>query len=164
MAGGFPISGLIGREHVMRSWGLSEGEAIHTSTFAGNPLGCAMAAAVIDELSTGNWGDRIARFEVKIRSDLEAISTEFPNLIGEVRGWGMMWGIDLIEGGHPEKANGRLALELMDRLRQAGYLVLPCGTSGNVLSVTPPFVITNEQWEGFSSTLQLSIEKATQTR
>jgi 4-aminobutyrate aminotransferase / (S)-3-amino-2-methylpropionate transaminase / 5-aminovalerate transaminase len=164
MGGGFPISAVIGSEVVMRSWGLSQGEAIHTSTFSGNPLGCAMASAVIDELSGGNWGARIERFGDKMQADLEELAGRYPNLVGDVRGRGMMWGVDLIETERMKQANGRLALELMDRLRQRGYLLLPCGTQGNVLSVTPPFVITDEQWQGFYSSLKLSIEKATQTR
>ena len=48
MAGGFPISACLGTAEVMDAWGASQGEAIHTQTFLGNPLGCAMALAALD--------------------------------------------------------------------------------------------------------------------
>ncbi len=61
MGSGFPISAAIGRAPVMEAWPLSTGEALHTSTHLGNPLGCAAALATIDELERGNLPARAAR-------------------------------------------------------------------------------------------------------
>ena len=60
LAGGFPISVCMGRREVMESWGASTGEALHTQTFLGNPVGCAMALACMEVVDTENLVQRAA--------------------------------------------------------------------------------------------------------
>lgn len=153
MGGGFPISAAIGRPAVMNSWGASSGEAIHTSTFLGNPLGCAMANAAIRTLIAEDWPARVRRRGEAWLEKLEALRQRFPDLIGQVRGRGLMLGIDLVEDPDTHQPAGHLALELTDYCRQRGYLVLPSGVHGNVLALSPPFVITDPQAESFFDVL-----------
>src|ERR1041385_1130207 len=62
LSGGFPISACVGRASIMdRAWPRSTGEAIHTSTFLGNPVGCAMALEQISEIRRGKLVERSAR-------------------------------------------------------------------------------------------------------
>lgn len=128
MAGGFPISACIGRAEVMDSWPESNGEAIHTSTFLGNPLGCAAALAAIGEMK---------------RMKLDARSRELGNWLamrlaafGTVRGKGLMLGVEV---GN--------AVPIVEKLLQRGVLALPEGNRGEILGVTPPLVITERQLE-----------------
>lgn len=145
MGGGFPISAAIGRAHVMDSWGASEGEAIHTQTFLGNPLGCAMALAAIDVLVREDWPSRVRTVGAALRAKLEAAHFT-------VRGRGLLLGVEV--------ADVATALAVTNTCLQHGYLVLPCGQRGDVLSITPPFVVTDAQVDGFVAALQFAVENA----
>ena len=60
MGSGFPISAAVGRAEIMDAWPLSTGEALHTSTYLGNPLGCAAALATIEEMERTNVSSGLA--------------------------------------------------------------------------------------------------------
>jgi len=153
MGGGFPISAAIGRPAIMNSWGASSGEAIHTSTFLGNPLGCAMASAAIRTLIAEDWPARVRQRGKAWLQRLDALRQQFPDLIGEVRGRGLMLGIDLVKDAASRQPAGHAAMALTDFCRQRGYLVLPSGVDGNVLALSPPFVITDAQADAFFAVL-----------
>lgn len=138
MGGGFPISAAIGTADVMDSWGDSQGEAIHTQTFLGNPLGCAMALAAIGALVDEDWPPRVAERGAAFTAQLESAGFE-------VLGRGLMLGVKMCDIAE--------SLRAMDACRAAGYLVLPCGMEGDVLALTPPFVITDEQLDAFTEVL-----------
>ena len=87
MTGGFPIAACIGRAQVMDSWPESQGEAIHTSTFLGNPLGCAASLAAIAEMK---------RLKLDARSrELGGWLSTLLTRIGKVRGKGLMLGLEV---------------------------------------------------------------------
>jgi acetylornithine/succinyldiaminopimelate/putrescine aminotransferase len=128
LAGGFPISACIGRAEVMDSWPRSQGEAIHTSTFLGNPLGCAAALAAIGEMK---------RLKLDARSrELGQWLTAQLAKIGPVRGKGLMLGLEV---GN--------AVPIAEKLLQRGILALPEGNHNEILGLTPPLVITKRQLE-----------------
>lgn len=154
LGGGFPLSAAVGTQEIMAGWGNSPGESIHTSTFLGNPLGAAMGIAVIDELVHEDWPAKVARDGVSKMADLERLRTF--SCVGDVRGRGLMIGIDFITStGAPD---GAACLQLMAGLRAEGYLVVPSGVYGNVLGLSPPFVLTDEQWDGFMHALEKHVE------
>lgn len=133
LGGGFPISVCIGRADVMDSWGASKGEAIHTQTFLGNPLGCAMALATLEEL------DRLLP-EVLPKS--QWLRNELHKRGLKTRGRGLMVGIE-----HHD------TLSLSRNLMKRGIIVLPAGPNAEVLALTPPLMITQEQLSFFLSQL-----------
>lgn len=159
MGGGFPLSVAIGRTEIMESWGTSSGEAIHTSTFLGNPLGCAMGLAVIDELVDNDWPQKVGVRGRNIRKRLEVFARRFPDRIGRIRGRGLMLGMELIEDPDSRTPDGELARKLTDYCLKRGYLVLPSGRWGQVLALSPPFVVTDEQWEGFFEVLEAGFDQ-----
>jgi 4-aminobutyrate aminotransferase-like enzyme len=126
MAGGFPISACIGRADVMDSWPESQGEAIHTSTFLGNPLGCAAALASIREMKRLKLDGRSRELGGWLATRLARI--------GKVRGKGLMLGLEV---GN--------AVPLVEKLLQRGILALPEGDHNEILGLTPPLVITKRQ-------------------
>ncbi len=128
MADGFPISACIGRADVMDSWPESQGEAIHTSTFLGNPLGCAAALASIREMKRMKLDKRSRELGQWLGVRLEKI--------GKVRGKGLMLGLEV---GN--------AVPLVEELLQRGVLALPEGDHNKILGLTPPLVITERQLE-----------------
>jgi 4-aminobutyrate aminotransferase-like enzyme len=131
MAGGFPMSACIGSKTVMDSWPESDGEAIHTSTFLGNPLGCAAALAAISEMKRLKLDKRAAKLGEHLARALKRLGS------GVVRGKGLMLAVEFDQPG--------FAVKLSEQLLQHGILVLPEGDDGRVLGFTPPLVVTEKQ-------------------
>lgn len=146
MTGGFPISACMSTPDIMASWGESSGEAIHTSTFMGSPLGAAFALATLSVLEGEHLIERSRQLGASFISRLKAEAVHHP-LIGHVRGRGLMIGVELVLDGDPLKPASSEACTLVNDLLNDGIMVLPCGPAHNVLSITPPFVITKEQLE-----------------
>ncbi len=144
LTGGFPFSACIGTDAVMDAWPRSTGEALHTSTFLGHPVGCAAALASIATLRDERLVERSAELGDRIRARLVEMTADHPH-VGEVRGRGMMIGVEMVRDREsrapaPELA-GRVVVEGLRR----GVLLLGGGIHGNVLSLSPPFVITDAQ-------------------
>ena len=147
MANGFPISACIGSTRVMYSWGASAGDAIHTSTFLGNPLGCAVALAVIQEIERRKFADRAKDLGDLFRKELWKLKEKY-SMIADVRGSGLMIGIEFSQTG----TGKHKIVPLTDKARaftaealRRGLVLLPSGPDHNVISLTPPFVITEKE-------------------
>ncbi|HET8656140.1 MAG TPA: aspartate aminotransferase family protein [Longimicrobiaceae bacterium] len=146
LTGGLPFAACIGTDAVMRHWPVSSGEAIHTSTFLGNPVACAAALASIEALEEGGLVERSAELGKRLLARLRETTARSAR-VGEVRGLGMMIGIELVRDREsrtpaPELA-GRVVVEALRR----GVILLGGGIYGNVLSLSPPFVISDAQIE-----------------
>jgi len=129
LTGGFPLSACVGRANVMDAWPPSSGEAIHTSTFLGHPVGCAMALAQIKEIRARKLPERSAQLGSVLLKQLQGI--------GPARGLGLMAGLELQDSG--------AATLVVKEMLKRGYILLPEGEHGNVLSFTPPLTITDAQ-------------------
>ena len=133
MAGGFPISAAVGTAEAMDAWGASKGFALHTQTFLGHPVGCAMALATIalleDVIPTVNPTSAWVRGLLEERGYT-------------VRGRGLMLGIELEN-----------TLALSRALMRKGFIVLPAGEQAEVLGLTPPLTITDTQMMSFLDAL-----------
>jgi 4-aminobutyrate aminotransferase-like enzyme len=142
LTGGFPLSACVGRADIMDAWPESEGEALHTSTFLGNPVGCAMALAQIRELRRGGLAERSAELGTDL---LEALGR-----IESPQGWRLATrGLGLMAGLEVRRENGKPGSDLvwavvLGMLRR-GYILLPEGDAGEVLSLTPPLIISRAQ-------------------
>jgi 4-aminobutyrate aminotransferase-like enzyme len=139
MAGGFPISACVGKAAVMEAaWPRSQGEALHTSTFLGHPVGCAMALAQIEEIRSRDLPARSAElgaFLLQQLASLKAPSSVRP----KARGLGLMAGLELcLPDGSPAS---REAMDIVKSMLGAGFILLPEGEHGNVLGFTPPLTI-----------------------
>lgn len=158
MTGGFPISACVGSEEVMSGWGPSHGEAIHTSTFLGSPLGAASALETIAVLEDEKLVERSAQAGQKLIEQLKILSKKH-TLIGDVRGRGLFVGVELVIANDPYKPAEKETSRLVDLLLQDGIIVLPCGPSHNILSITPPFVVTDEQINYFLERLDKKLDQ-----
>lgn len=136
MGGGFPISACVARPDVMAAWGESRGEALHTSTFLGSPLGCAAALAAIAEMEERDLPGRAKRVGAHFKERLTELTARHPDSVAEVRGRGLMLGLRL--------ASRETALGLVYDLLARGLIVLPAG-AGDVLEFVPPLTIAEEQ-------------------
>ncbi|MBV8366226.1 MAG: aspartate aminotransferase family protein [Candidatus Eremiobacteraeota bacterium] len=145
MASGFPISACIGRAEVMDAWPASAGEAIHTSTFLGHPTGCAAALASIAQIESLGLVERAATMGAQLEAMLKEAAEEVGPAIGHVRGRGLMWGVELVKDD--EQPDGDSAARVVTHALRCGVVVLAGGPASNVLSLSPPLVITREQLE-----------------
>lgn len=142
MAGGMPIGACVGTREVMDAWGTSSGEAIHTSTFLGNPVACAAAVAAIEVIRSEDLVARAASRGARLRAALEQRVGGHPR-VAAIRGRGLMLGLALVDGDGAPWAGG--GVRAMHDLLAAGFIVSPGGHLGDVLSLAPPFVITDAQ-------------------
>ncbi|MGA2279904.1 MAG: aspartate aminotransferase family protein [Verrucomicrobiota bacterium] len=143
LTGGFPLSACIGRADLMdTAWPASRGEAIHTSTFLGHPVGCAMALAQIKEIEDLDLPESSAELGEFLLGELQS-KISSPKFQIAVRGLGLMAGIELhLSDGRPATD---AAMQAIKTMLQRGFILLPEGEYGNVISFTPPLTITRAQ-------------------
>jgi len=142
LGAGLPVSACLGQAEVMAAWGDPAGEALHTGTFFGNPLGCAAALAALELIESQRLWERAERVGAWFRRHL---AQQIGARVVDVRGAGLLVGIEL--------GSGAQTLALVRSLLERGYIVVPGGVDGRVLSLTPPLVIEQARLEGFSSAL-----------
>jgi 4-aminobutyrate aminotransferase-like enzyme len=142
LAGGFPISACIGDASLIeRAWPTSEGEAMHTSTFLGHPVGCAMALAQIAEIKQRRLVDLSATSGKYLLQLLGEV--KHPRLQIDVRGLGLMVGLELCTAdGRPATAT---ALQVTKQMLKRRFIMLPEGEHSNVIGFTPPLIISRGQ-------------------
>jgi len=143
LTGGFPLSACVGRAEVMdAAWPASEGEAIHTSTFLGHPVGCAMALAQIEEIGRLKLEGRSAKSGEALLAKLHAVEGA-GSIKVQARGLGLMAGLELRRAdGSPAATE---SINAIKELLKRGYIFLPEGEHANVISFTPPLTITEAQ-------------------
>ncbi len=144
LSGALPISAAVGTPGVMAAWPPSAGEAIHTSTFLGNPIACAAALAQLAEIEERGLVQRAATLGAHLRQRLEGWRARLP-LVGDVRGRGLMQGVELVEPGPERTPATAAAARVVAGAMARGVLLLAEGPAANVLALTPPLVISEEQ-------------------
>jgi 4-aminobutyrate aminotransferase-like enzyme len=174
LTGGFPLSACVGRADVMdAAWPASQGEAIHTSTFLGHPVGCAMALAQIAEVKRLKLCERSTKMGELLRGLLSDVAADVNRrkLIGSKsartnvhgykasgRGVGLMAGLELFNAdGSPATAE---SLRVIKTMLHRGYILLPEGEHGNIISFTPPLTITEAQLRRMVAELQKVLRHA----
>ncbi|MBS1953474.1 MAG: aminotransferase class III-fold pyridoxal phosphate-dependent enzyme [Cyanobacteria bacterium SZAS-4] len=136
IAGGMPLSGFISRRELTSKWLPGR----HGSTFGGNPVSCAAALAVIDVLQEEKLPERAAKVGGQMLKRLQKFA-EGKDYIGEVRGLGMMIGIEFNEkDGRPSK---ELAEKVAERCLENKMIVITCGIRGQVIRLIPPLNISD---------------------
>lgn len=141
LTGGFPLSACVGRPEIMDAWPVSNGEALHTSTFLGNPLGCAMAIESLNVLSRPETRARAVATAGRLNTALSSLR-EIP-IVHEIRGPGLMKGIEL---RHPDgRPAGDVVISLATRLLKQGIILLPDAPDASVIALTPPIPLSSEE-------------------
>jgi acetylornithine/succinyldiaminopimelate/putrescine aminotransferase len=132
LGGGYPISACVGTPEVMACWGLSTGEALHTQTFLGHPIGCAAARATLQVMTRERTPERVRQRG----GELHEIANEYGF---NTRGRGLMRAVPLTVS----------SLATSRAMLQRGFICLPAGADDEALSLTPPTCITDEQLHAF---------------
>ena len=148
LSGGFPISVCVGRAKVMDAWPESGGEALHTSTFLGNPMGCAMALEAIRRYREPELEEMVQHAVDQLEHGLNRLVSL--DVVKEVRGMGLMMGVQM--------DSGERVLDLVKAMLRAGVIALPDGPKGDVLALTPPLGISGDEIEFSMNLLKSLIE------
>jgi 4-aminobutyrate aminotransferase len=134
LGGGLPLAAVTGRAELM--------DAVHPGglggTFGGNPVACAAALAVLDELTSPGFRDRAEQIATRLRTRLDEIAGRHA-IVGEVRGLGAMLALELAE------QSGDFARAVTVAARAKGLVLLSCGLYGNVIRLLPPLSATDEE-------------------
>jgi 4-aminobutyrate aminotransferase / (S)-3-amino-2-methylpropionate transaminase / 5-aminovalerate transaminase len=138
---GVSVSALLLRQNVIDG-ALGKGEL--GSTYGGNPVSCAAVIAVLEIMKNDHILENVANLENIFRSRLLEIKERAPHL-GDVRGKGLVWGLELVEDRQSKTPAPDLTKKLIDRCAEKGLLVGSVGVFGNVIRVAPPLIINEEQ-------------------
>lgn len=138
MAGGFPISAVVGRAEVMDApapGGLG-------GTYAGSPLGCAAALAVLQVFEKEKLLERSQTLGQRITSRLKKLAAQQP-AIADVRGLGAMVALELCKNGDVHQPDADLTKRLCAEATKLGLILLSCGTYGNVVRILVPLTASD---------------------
>lgn len=154
IAAGLPLSAVIGRSVVMDApepGGLG-------GTYAGNPVACAAALAVLDIIKDENLLQRSTEIGNQIKSRLNALlqSGKYP-FIGEIRGLGGMVAFELVKDQQTHQADPELAKKLCGIAIKKGLILLSCGLYGNVIRILVPITIPDRHLEEALNILESSM-------
>jgi 4-aminobutyrate aminotransferase / (S)-3-amino-2-methylpropionate transaminase / 5-aminovalerate transaminase len=155
LGGGLPLAGVTGRAEVVDAvppGGLG-------GTFGGNPVACAAAVAVLEEIATEEFRAKAEALGDRIRVRLEEIAGRTPE-VGEVRGLGPMLAMELVEDSESRRPAAELAKRTTEIARERGLMLLTCGLYSNVLRVLVPILAEEADMEEGLEILESSLADA----
>ncbi len=138
MAGGFPISAVVGRAEVMDApapGGLG-------GTYAGSPMSCAAGLAVLDIFAKENLLERSRQLGARLMTSLKALAAK-NRCVVDVRGLGAMVAIELCKGGDLQQPDADMTKRLCAEATKRGLILLSCGTYGNVVRILVPLTASD---------------------
>jgi 4-aminobutyrate aminotransferase/(S)-3-amino-2-methylpropionate transaminase len=153
LAGGFPISGVVGKAEIMDApapGGLG-------GTYGGNGIACAAALAVLDAFEQDGLVDRAAMLGENLSTALDALKATHPE-IGVVRGTGYMRALEFVTDGDTKKADADRAQQVIERARERGLLVIKCGVHRNIVRFLAPVTISDADLDEAMTILAASLD------
>jgi 4-aminobutyrate aminotransferase/(S)-3-amino-2-methylpropionate transaminase len=142
LAAGLPLSAITGKAELMdhpQVGGLG-------GTYAGNPVACRAALAVLDQFEKKNLLKRAEQVGVKVMEKFKEFQEHYP-VVGDVRGLGAMVGMELVVDRRTKEPATAFTKDLVNFCRQKGLLMISAGTYGNIIRPLMPLVITDVQLE-----------------
>ncbi|KHE72459.1 aspartate aminotransferase family protein [Halobacillus sp. BBL2006] len=139
IASGMPLSATVASKELMSKWPMGT----HGTTFGGNPIACSAALATLDVIEEEKLVDNSKQLGAYALDRLKEIR-ENHKVIGDVRGVGLMIGIEIIdpETGDPD---GKGMMRILDLSLEKGVLFYLCGKHQEVIRMIPPLIVTKEQ-------------------
>jgi hypothetical protein len=150
---GHPLAALVTRPEILRS--LTQRSDVF-STFGGNPVACAVGLAVLDVLEREGLRENALRVGAHLKARLQELAARHP-LIGDVRGSGLIVGIELVRDRESLEPAAQEAHAAMNRMREDGVLVGLSGMHGNVLKVRPPLAFSESDAERLADALDRAL-------
>jgi 4-aminobutyrate aminotransferase/(S)-3-amino-2-methylpropionate transaminase len=138
LAGGFPLAAVVGKAHIMDA----PGPGGLGGTYAGSPIACAAALAVIDVIAEERLCERAEQIGRTMMGTLREAAKSLP-AIGEVRNLGAMVAMELVKNGDPHQPDPDLTKALTKRAAEKGLVLLSCGLYGNVIRFLAPLTVSD---------------------
>lgn len=140
IANGMPLAAVATTQEIAAS---AVGQGLTISTFGGNPVSCAAAIGTLEEMKREFGPARSAEIGARLENGLKALQEKYP-LIGEVRGRGLMQGVELVTNRETKEPAAAHANAMLNTCRQLNLLIGKGGLYGNVLRIAPPLIATKE--------------------
>jgi len=157
LGAGLPLSAIIGPPEV-----LDVGTGLALYTISGNATSCAAALAGLDVVERDNLVDQAGRVGRYLLNRLETLIRH--SQVGDVRGRGMICGVDLVTDRESKRPDSALAARVVYRAWQLGLIVFYAGTYSNVLEITPPLILTEAEVDEGVAILDQAIDDAVNGR
>ncbi|RPH34777.1 MAG: aminotransferase class III-fold pyridoxal phosphate-dependent enzyme, partial [Chloroflexi bacterium] len=141
MGNGHPVAAVVARSEIVDHFGVDHE---FFSTFGGNPVACAAALAVLDVIDSEGLLANAATVGNGLQSAIRGLAGTHP-AIGDVRGRGLMVGVELVVDPATREPDEQLAAQVMNGMRERGVLISATGRERNVLKIRPPLVISADQ-------------------
>ncbi|MCP4417515.1 MAG: aspartate aminotransferase family protein [Chloroflexi bacterium] len=143
IANGMPLSAVATTAEIAQS---AVGAGLTISTFGGNPVACAAAIGTLQEMMETYTPARCAQIGTYLAEGLQALAQKYP-LIGDVRGRGLMQGVELVTNRQSKEPASQQANALLEASRKVGLLIGKGGMYGNTLRIAPPLIASKEHIE-----------------
>ena len=140
IANGLPLGAVVAGRGLMERWG----KGAHGSTFGGNPVSCAAAVAVLETIAQEGLVGNAAERGAQLRAGLQALAARDGG-IGDVRGRGLMLGVELVTDRAKRTPDGARADAVIARSADAGLLLLTCGQDHNTVRWLAPLNVTRAE-------------------
>ena len=127
------------------------------STFGGNPVTAEAAIKFLEILQRDQLVEKSANFGKELGAMLNNLKSKFPDIIADVRGKGLMWGMELMD--YQQQAKAVLTDNILEQAKDKGLLIGKTGSGRNVISLMPPLIVTMDQLKQAVDTLQEIFEK-----
>ena len=141
LGGGFPLATVVTKQEITDD---TLGSAKFTGTFSGNLVACATGLATLNHMERERLDENAAKVGKYLKQSLQALSEE-KNQIGDVRGLGLLIGLDLVKNKNTHKPDGAYATIIIRKALESGLITRKVGRYGNVIALTPPLVLTKTQ-------------------
>jgi len=156
IANGMPMGATVARADVAGAF-----TGLTISTFGGNPVSDAASHATLDEMERIDAPGRAARLGARFRAGLDALMAKYP-VIGDVRGMGLMQGIELVKDRKTKEPAPDVAVRLFEATRERGLLIGKGGLLNNVIRLSPPLIVEESEIDEALATLDQALAAATQ--
>jgi 4-aminobutyrate aminotransferase len=133
IASGLPLGGIMASRRLMERWPAGA----HGSTFGGNPVACAAALATLDVIERHDLCGRARELGARALVRLRATGAENPGVVVDVRGVGLMIGVELVDG--------QAADQVLRRCLEGGVIMISCGPGQEVVRLAPPLTISDAE-------------------
>ncbi len=151
IGGGIPLGATLASQKVM-NW--SPGS--HSNTFGGNLVACTAGIATLDYMKKHNLGENAAKIGKYILKRLDEIKEKY-EIIGDVRGLGLMIGVELVKNKRTKEHAIKERSSILCKAQEKGLILLPAGVS--TIRICPPLIITKKEAEQGLNILEDSLNK-----
>jgi 4-aminobutyrate aminotransferase-like enzyme len=142
IANGLPLAALVSSRDLQARWGVGA----HGSTYGGNPVACAAGIAVLEVIREEGLVANAAARGAELTMGLQALASEDPR-IGDVRGPGLMIGVEMVRDRETREPDGDLGNALSLAAAERGLLLLTCGADHNIMRWIPPLDVARPELE-----------------